>query len=109
MRVNAAAAIGAGAAALLAIASHAAHPAQAVVSSAAACALLALLTRRKGVASSDWLTVRVLLAGNLVVFGISDIGWLGAASVVVIALGISLLVTTLRAHRHRRRKSAGRH
>jgi hypothetical protein len=82
MRVNVAAAAGAATAVLLAAVGHAEHPAQVVVTLAASFAFLALLTRRGRVAQSDWFTVRVLLAGNLVVFGISYARRLGVALAV---------------------------
>jgi len=96
MRVNVAAAVGAAVALLLAAVGHAEHPAQVVVTLAASFALLALLTRRGSVAQSDWFTVRVLLAGNLVVFGISSAHQLGlilAGSAAV--LGLALLVVAI--------------
>ena len=71
MRVNLAAASSAAAAALLAAVGHAQHPAQVVVSIAAAFSFLAVLPRRGPATRSEWLTVRLLLAGNLIVFGVS--------------------------------------
>jgi hypothetical protein len=102
MRVNVAAAAGAAIAAVLAALSHAPHPAQVVVSIAASCAFLALLTQRGQIARSDWFTVRVLLAGNLVVFGVSfsyaqQLGVVLAVSAVLLRL--LLLVIAIRARR----------
>jgi hypothetical protein len=80
------------------------RPAQVVVTVAASCAFLALLTRRGQVTPADWFTVRVLLAGNLVVFGISNAHRLGAALVVPVVLsGVLLLILAIRVPRGRRR------
>lgn len=68
MRVNAAAAAGAILATLLAVVGNAAHPAQV----AAGGAFLGVLSLGRRAAPGGWLTVQMLLAGNLVVFGISD-------------------------------------
>lgn len=96
MRVNVAAMTGAAIAALLAAVGQAEHPAQVVVTLAASFAFLALLTRRGRVTQSDWFTVRVLLAGNLVVFGISYADQLGVALAVSAAvLGLALLVVAI--------------
>ena len=109
MRVNMAAAAGAAIAALLAAVGHAKHPAQVVVTLAASCAFLALLTRRRQATPSDWFTVRLLLAGNLVVIGISEEHQLGIAlAATAILSGLALLVVAIRAHvlqqRRRRRQ-----
>lgn len=98
MRVNVAAAAGAAIAALLAAVGHAKHPPQVVVTLAASCAFLALLTRRRQVTRSDWFTVRLLLAGNLVVFGVSDEHQLGIAlAATAIVSGLALLLVAIRA------------
>ena len=108
MRVNMAAAAGAAIAALLAAVGHAQHPAQVVVTIAASCAFLALLTRRRQATPSDWFTVRLLLAGNLVVFGVSDEHQLGVAlAVTAIVSGLALLVVAIwaRVLQQRRRRA----
>jgi ABC-type spermidine/putrescine transport system permease subunit I len=93
MRVNVAAAAGAALGTLLAAAGDATHPAQIVVMIAAGCAFLAVLSRGRQAAPSDWFTVQVLLAGNLVVFGISNADRLGMAlAVSVVLVGVVLLV-----------------
>ena len=99
MRVNAAAAAGAATAALLAAVSHPPYPAQVVVSVAAACAFLAVLTRRGQATRSEWLTVRLLLAGNLIVFGISYEHHLGIVlAAPAILSGLALLIVAIWAH-----------
>ena len=96
MRVNVAAAAGAAIAALLAAIGHAQHPAQVVVTIAASCAFLALLTQRRQAMPSDWFTVRLLLAGNLVVFGVSDEHQLGIAlAATAILSGLALLLVAI--------------
>jgi hypothetical protein len=96
MRVNIAAAVGAAIALLLAAVGHAAQRAQVVVTLAGSFAFLALLTRRGRVAQSDWFTVRVLLAGNLVVFAISNAQQLGPILAISVAgLGLALLVVAI--------------
>ena len=96
MRVNIAAALGATLGALLAAVGHAQHPAQVVVTLAASCAFLALLTRRVRATRSDWFTVRLLLAGNLVVFGVSEEHQLGVApAVTAIVSGLALLIVAI--------------
>jgi drug/metabolite transporter (DMT)-like permease len=98
MRVNVAAAAGAAIAALLAALGHAKHPAQVVVTIPASCAFLALLTRRRQVTRSDWFTVRLLLAGNLVVLGASDEHQLGVPlAATAILSGLALLLVAIRA------------
>jgi hypothetical protein len=105
MRVNMAAAAGAAIAALLAAVGHANHPAQAVVTLAAGCAFLALLTQRRQATPSDWFTVRLLLAGNLVVFGVSDEHQLGIAlAVTAILSGLALLLVAIWARVLQQRK-----
>ena len=96
MRVNLAAAGGAAAAAVLSAIGHAQHPAQVVVSIAAAAAFLAVLTRRGTAEPTEWLTVRLLLAGNLIVFGVSYEHHLGIAlAVPAILSGLALLITAV--------------
>ena len=95
-------------AALLAAVSHPQYPAQVVVSVAAACAFLAVLTRRGQATPSEWLTVRLLLAGNLIVFGISYEHHLGIAlAAPTILSGLALLIVAIWAHtlEHIRRRS----
>ena len=107
MRVNTAAAAGAAIAALLAAAGHAQYPAQVVVSVAAAGAFLAVLTRRGQATRSEWFTVRLLLAGNLIVFGVSYEHHLGIAlAAPAILSGLALLIVAIWAHtlEHRRRR-----
>lgn len=53
---------------------------------------------RAQIARSDWFTVRVLLAGNLVVFGVSYALQLGVVlAVSAVLLGLLLLVIAIRA------------
>jgi hypothetical protein len=93
VRVSAAAGVGAVVATLLAAVGDARHPAQVVVAIAAACAFLAALSRGRRAVPADWFTVRVLLAGNLVVFGISNAHRLGMSlAVLVVLTGMVLLV-----------------
>jgi hypothetical protein len=87
------AAVGAGVGLLLAAAAHAKHPAQVVVSLAAGCSFLAILSSGRKGAPADWFTVRLLLAGNLVVFGISSAHELGDAMVVLLVVSGALLAT----------------
>jgi hypothetical protein len=110
MRVNVAAAASAAAAALLAAIGHANYPAQVVVSIAAAGAFLALLTRPGGASRSEWLTVRLLLAGNLIVFGASYEDHLGSAlAATAILSGLGLLIAAICAYLPGRRKRRTRH
>jgi hypothetical protein len=105
MRVNLAAAGSAAVAALLCAVGHAQHPAQVVVSLAAAAAFLAVLTRRGTAEPTEWLTVRILLAGNLIVFGVSYERHLGLAlAVPAILSGLALLIAAVWARllQHRR-------
>jgi hypothetical protein len=96
VRVNAAAAGGAIVATVLAVLGNAAHPAQVVVTCAAAAAFAAVLSRGRRALPGDWFTVQLLLAGNLVVFGISDRHQLGVAvATVVVASGIVLVVVAI--------------
>lgn len=96
MRVNGAAAAGAILATVLAVVGDAAHPAQVVVSIAAACAVIAVWSLGRRAAPRDWFTVQVLLAGNLMVFGISDLHQLGVAlAVLVVLAGVLLLVAAI--------------
>jgi len=105
MRVNAAAAAAAILATLLAVVGNAAHPAQVVVSVAAAGAFLAVLSLGRRAAPGDWLTVQMLLAGNLVVFGISDAHQLGAVlTTLVVLAGVLLLVAAIWMYQRRPRQ-----
>jgi hypothetical protein len=110
MRVTVAAVSGAAIATLLATLGSAAYPAQVVTTTAAGCAFLALLVRPGKPSSSDWFKVRVLLAVNLVVFGISYAHKLSLPlAAVTISLGFSLLALTVRARvvdrgRHRSKR-----
>ncbi len=72
MRVNLAAAFGAIAGLWLALAGSARHPAQVVVAFAAGCAFLGVVSLRGRASAEDWFTVRLLLAANIAVFGISE-------------------------------------
>lgn len=66
-------------------------PAQVLVSIAAGRAFLAVLTRRCRATRSEWLTVRVLLAGKLIVFAVSYEDHLGvalAATAILSGLGL---------------------
>jgi predicted membrane channel-forming protein YqfA (hemolysin III family) len=91
VRVNATAVVGAGLGVVLAAVAHARHPAQVVVALAAGLAFLAILTRGRDGAASDWFTVRLLLAGNLVVFAIGNAHSLGSAAVVLLVVSGALL------------------
>ena len=105
LRVNAMAAAGAGVGLLLAAAAHAGHPAQVVVALAAGCSFLAILSSGREGAPADWFTVRLLLAGNLVVFGISSAHDLGDAVVVLLVLsGALLAVASTRVYLRERAK-----
>ena len=110
MRVTVAAVTGAAIATLLAALASAPYPAQLVTTTAASCAFLALLIRPGKPSPSDWFKVRVLLAANLVVFGISYAHKLSLPlAALTIALGLSLLALTVRAHivdrsRHRSKR-----
>ena len=96
MRVNVAAAAGAVLATVLAVVGDAVHPAQVVVSIAAAAAFLAVLGRGGRAAPGDWFTVQALLAGNLIVFGISDSHELGdAVALLVVVAGVLLVLATI--------------
>jgi hypothetical protein len=78
---------------VLAAVGDAKHPARVVVTIAAACAFGAVLTRGRQAVPADWFTVQVLLAGNLVVFGISNAHQLGVGLAASVALaGVLLLV-----------------
>jgi hypothetical protein len=90
---------GAAIATLAAAVARAPYPAQFVTSSAAGCAFLALLIRPGRPSSSDWFKVRVLLATNLVVFGVSYAHELSLAlAATAVAPGVLLLAVTVRAH-----------
>jgi hypothetical protein len=91
VRVNATAVVGAGLGVLLADVAHAKHPAQVVVALAAGCSFLAILGSGRDGTPSDWFTVRLLLAGNLVVFGIGNAHSLGGAVAVLLVLSGALL------------------
>jgi hypothetical protein len=110
MRVNVAALGGAAIATLLAGVARAPYPAQLVTTTAAGCAFLALLTGPGRPSSSDWFKVRVLLAINLVVFGVSYAHKLSAVlAAIAVLLGLSLLALTVGARvvdrgRHRQRR-----
>jgi lipopolysaccharide export LptBFGC system permease protein LptF len=96
VRVNVSAAAGAAVATVLAAVGDAKHPAQVVVTIAAACAFGAVLTRGRQAVPADWFTVQVLLAGNLVVFGISNAHQLGVGlTASVVLAGVLLLVAAI--------------
>ncbi|HUA47682.1 MAG TPA: hypothetical protein VMA77_20765 [Solirubrobacteraceae bacterium] len=98
MRVTVAAVSGAAIATLLAGVARAPYPAQFVTTTAAGCAFLALLVGPGRPSASDWFVVRVLLAVNLVVFGISYAHKLSLAlAAITVSLGLSLLALTIRA------------
>ena len=92
MLVNAAAATGAAAAAVLVTLASAPQPAQVIVSTAAGAAFLAILLQGRHARTADWFTVRVLLAGNLLVFGIADARRVGALLATLAILSGSVLV-----------------
>jgi hypothetical protein len=96
MRVSAAAGAGAVLATVLAAVGDAAQPAQLVVSTAAACAFLAVLSRGRRAVPGDWFKVQLLLAGNLIVFGISDSRQLGVTlALLVIVAGLLFMAATI--------------
>ena len=86
MRVNFAVALGALAGLIGALVGSAQHPAQVVVGVAAGSGSLAVLSLREGATAVDWFTVRLLLAGNIVVFAISNNGSLGWVLTVLLLL-----------------------
>ena len=105
--MNIAAALGGALGAFLAAAGHAQHPAQVVVTLAASFAFFALLTQRVRATRSDWFTVRLLLAGNLVYYGITSEHQLGVVlAMPAILSGLALLVVAIWARllSHRRRR-----
>jgi hypothetical protein len=108
MRVNAAAVAAGALGVLLVSARHPHHPAQVVVALAAGGAFLAALSRGREVALADWLTVRLLLAGNLVVFGVSNAHHLSdplAALSVLCGVVLAAAATVLHLRRQGERKS----
>jgi hypothetical protein len=99
MRVGTAAVVSAIAAAGLAPVAHAAHPAQLVIATAAGCSFLAALGRRSPPSQADWLTVHLLLAANLGVFGISEVHELGVPlAAVAIVSGLALAAGAARSY-----------
>lgn len=92
MFVNAAAATGAAVATVLVALVGAPQPAQVIVSSAAGAAFLAILLQGRHARMTDWFTVRVLLAGNLLVFGIANITRVGALLATFAILSGSVLL-----------------
>ena len=108
VRVRTAAIASAIAAAGLAIAGHAAHPAQVVLAVAAACSFLALLRARRRPSAADWFVVRALLAGDLALFGISEANQLGtpvAAFAVISGVALASTATYTYTRRHRKRRT----
>ncbi len=96
MRVNVAAAFGAITGLWLALAGSARHPAQVVVAFAAGCAFLGVVSLRGQATAADWFTVRLLLAANIAVFGISDRGSLGLpVTILFVVLGVLLIVASV--------------
>jgi hypothetical protein len=91
MRVNAAAVVAATLAAILAVVGHAKYPAQVVVALAAGGAFLAAQSKGRHATPSDWLTVRLLLAGNLIVFATGNANSLGSLLAATIILAGVLL------------------
>jgi hypothetical protein len=91
MRVNLAAAAGALAGLGLAVAASARHPVQVVVAIGTVCAFLAAVSLHQRAGAADWFTVRLLLAANIAVFGISDEGSLGL-SVTILFVAIAFLM-----------------
>jgi hypothetical protein len=92
MQVNVSVAAGAVIAASLAVVADTRHPVQFVMMSAAGCAFLAVLARRGSVTRSEWCLLRVLLAGNLLVFGLSYEHQLGLALAVPAILSGAVLL-----------------
>ncbi len=96
MRVNLAAAFGAIAGLWLALAGSARHPAQVVVALAAGCAFLGVVSLRGRPSAADWFTVRLLLAANIAVFGISEKGSIGLpVAILLVALAVLMIAASL--------------
>jgi hypothetical protein len=91
MLVNSAAVGAAAVAALVVFLVGAQQPAQVIVGAAAAAAFLAVLLQGRRSRMTGWYTVRLLLAGNLVVLGIGSFRSLGALLAAVAILSGSLL------------------
>jgi hypothetical protein len=91
VRVSAAA-VGAAALAVTLVAlGDAKHPALVVVALAAGGAFLATQSKGRNATPSDWFTARLLLAGNLVVFGVTSADGLGDfLAAVLVLLGVLL-------------------
>jgi hypothetical protein len=92
VRVNVTVAAGTVIAALLVAVADTRHPGQFVIMSAAGCAFLAVLARRGSVTRSEWFLLRVLLASNLLVFGLSYEHQLGLGLAVPTILSGALLL-----------------
>jgi hypothetical protein len=96
VRVNLAATFGAVAGLWLATVGSARHPAQVVVAIAAGCAFLAVVSLRTRATAADWFTVRLLLAANIAVFGVSEESSLGLPiAILFVLLGVLLLAGSL--------------
>jgi len=110
MSVPTAATVSAIAATALATAGHAAHPALVVLAVAAGCSFLAALRSLHRPSPTDWLTVRLLLATNLAVYGIVDTDPLGTpAAAFAIASGALLAGSAIYTYATRsRRRRTGR-
>lgn len=105
VRVNATAVVAAVFAAVLAVVGHAERPAQVVVALAAGGAFLAARSKGPDATSSNWFTVRLLLAGNLIVFGVGNTQSLGAfLAAIIVLIGVLFAVVTTRSHMRLRRR-----
>lgn len=96
MRVNFAATFGAIVGLWLALAGSARHPAMVVVAFAAGGAFLGVVSLRGQATAGDWFTVRLLLAANIAVFGISEEDSLGLpVTILLIVLAVLLISASL--------------
>lgn len=110
LRVNMAAVAGADITVVVVAVAGAAHPVQAVVAVSAGCAFLAVLRQGPEARLADWFTMGLLLAGNLVVFGVGNFDRLGVLlGAFAVASGVLLIATVLGAYlRQRDRSGSGR-
>ncbi len=92
--MSTAAVAGACVAVVLVAATGAAHPAQVVVAVSAGCAFVVVLRLGRKARLVDWLTVRLLLAGNLVVFGVGNFHQLGVLLGGFAVVSGALLIAT---------------
>lgn len=109
MFVNVAAVTGAGIAGVLVALAGAPQPAQVIVSTAAGAAFLAILLQGRRARMADWFTVRLLLAGNLLVFGIANFARVGAllATFAILSGGVLVIVALIAYAREMRGRHSG--